>query len=115
MAVERIKEYSNELEQEADWDHGSTKPSTEWPQSGQVTFDDYSMRYREGLDLVVKGISCNIRGGEKIGIVGRTGAGKSSLTVGLFRLVEKAGGQVRFIFFVTRFAVTNLKEQFSGQ
>ena len=52
------------------------------------------MRYREGLDLVLKSICCEVVGGEKIGIVGRTGAGKSSLTMALFRLVEAAEGQI---------------------
>ncbi len=51
-------------------------------------------RYREGLDLVLKGITCKILSGEKIGIVGRTGAGKSSLTLALFRVIESAGGSI---------------------
>ncbi len=88
VAVERIKEYSQELEQEADWEHGQSKPDKDWPNAGAVSFQDYGMRYRPGLDLVVKHISCDISGGEKVGIVGRTGAGKSSLTVALFRQVE---------------------------
>ena len=59
-----------------------------------VDFDKYSLRYRDGLPLVLKNIVCQIRDGEKVGIVGRTGAGKSSLTVGMFRLVEPATGRI---------------------
>ena len=51
-------------------------------------------RYREGLDLVLKGVSFVIGPGEKVGIVGRTGAGKSSLTLSLFRMIEAAGGKI---------------------
>lgn len=56
-----------------------------WPADGQVRFNDYKVRYRDGLDLVLKGITVSIEGGQKVGIVGRTGAGKSSLTLALFR------------------------------
>lgn len=59
-----------------------------------MSFSNYQVRYREGLDLVLKGITCDIQGGEKVGIVGRTGAGKSSLTLGLFRIIEAAGGSI---------------------
>ena len=52
------------------------------------------MRYRDGLPLVLNKISASIKAGEKIGIIGRTGAGKSSLTVGMFRLVEPANGKI---------------------
>jgi ATP-binding cassette subfamily C (CFTR/MRP) protein 1 len=92
VAVERIKEYSD-LPQEASWkSNDGEKPSNDWPQSGAVNFNQYAMRYRDGLDLVIKGISCDISGGEKVGIVGRTGAGKSSLTMAMFRLCEPAEG-----------------------
>ena len=60
-----------------------------------IFFSGLGMRYREGLDLVIKSIDAKIKGGEKIGIVGRTGAGKSSLTVALFRLVEPAQGSIK--------------------
>ena len=93
VAVERIKEYS-EIANEADWTSKNAPPSN-WPDCGGVQFVDYGMRYREGLDLVVKNINANVKGGEKIGIVGRTGAGKSSLTVALFRLVEPAEGTIK--------------------
>ncbi|XP_033614349.1 multidrug resistance-associated protein 1 isoform X3 [Fukomys damarensis] len=93
VAVERLKEYS-ETEKEAPWQIQETAPPSNWPQVGRVEFRDYSLRYREDLDLVLKHINFIIEGGEKVGIVGRTGAGKSSLTLGLFRVNESAGGEI---------------------
>ncbi|XP_036366499.1 multidrug resistance-associated protein 1-like [Octopus sinensis] len=92
VSVERIDEYTK-TENEAAWvtDH---RPDPSWPQEGNIDFENFDLRYRPGLELVLKGITCHIKGGEKIGIVGRTGAGKSSLTVSLFRLIEGAGGTI---------------------
>ncbi|KAG8293322.1 Canalicular multispecific organic anion transporter 1 [Homalodisca vitripennis] len=92
VSVERIKEYAD-LPQEAAW-VVEPRPKPEWPTQGVVKFQDYQVRYREGLDLVLKGISFTVSGSEKIGIVGRTGAGKSSLTLCLFRIIEAAGGHI---------------------
>ncbi|XP_016987827.1 multidrug resistance-associated protein 1 isoform X8 [Drosophila rhopaloa] len=94
VSVERIKEYG-ETKQEAAWEleQDKSKPKN-WPQEGRVEFQNFQVRYREGLDLVLRGVSFDIRGGEKVGIVGRTGAGKSSLTLALFRIIEAAGGRI---------------------
>eukprot|EP00127_Corallochytrium_limacisporum_P007530 Clim_evm52s253 gene=Clim_evmTU52s253 len=67
---------------------------SQWPTEGRVVFREYAVRYRKGLDLVLKDINVHIEGGEKIGVCGRTGAGKSSLTLGLFRLIEPASGNI---------------------
>ncbi|XP_066560841.1 ATP-binding cassette sub-family C member 3 isoform X2 [Amia ocellicauda] len=93
VAVERVKEYS-ETEMEAPWDIEDKKPPPEWPALGNVEFHNYSVRYRKGLDLVLKNLTLSVKGGEKIGIVGRTGAGKSSMTLCLFRILEAAGGEI---------------------
>uniref|UniRef100_A0A3B4BUZ0 ATP-binding cassette, sub-family C (CFTR/MRP), member 3 n=1 Tax=Pygocentrus nattereri TaxID=42514 RepID=A0A3B4BUZ0_PYGNA len=93
VAVERVKEYS-ETPPEAPWEVEDKKPPGDWPSEGNVEFVDYSVRYRAGLDLVLRNISLKVKGGEKIGIVGRTGAGKSSMTLCLFRLLEAAGGEI---------------------
>uniref|UniRef100_A0A8D2LRY7 Multidrug resistance-associated protein 1 n=1 Tax=Varanus komodoensis TaxID=61221 RepID=A0A8D2LRY7_VARKO len=69
-------------------------PPSSWPHKGQVEFRDYGLRYRDDMDLVLRNISISIDGGEKVGIVGRTGAGKSSLTLGLFRINEAAEGEI---------------------
>lgn len=91
VAIERIEQYTN-LSQEAPWKLNEIEKS--WPQHGEIEFSNYQLRYREGLDLVLKGISFSIKECEKVGIVGRTGAGKSSLTLALFRIVEAAGGKI---------------------
>jgi ABC-type multidrug transport system fused ATPase/permease subunit len=93
VAVERISEYQ-QVPQEAMWVDPEKRPQADWPEKGNVNFKNFGLRYRDGLDLVIKNISCSILGGEKIGIVGRTGAGKSSLTVALFRIVEAAEGLI---------------------
>ena len=92
VSVERVKEYQ-ETPQEAD-SQTSNDPDSSWPEHGKITFDHYSTRYRPGLDLVLSDISCSIQSGEKIGIVGRTGAGKSSITLSLFRIIESAMGAI---------------------
>lgn len=93
VAVERIKEYA-ETKQEAPWDIPNTKLPQNWPDVGKVHFKNLEVRYREGLELVLRGVTFTVSGGEKVGIVGRTGAGKSSLTLSLFRIIEAAGGQI---------------------
>ncbi|XP_041065533.1 canalicular multispecific organic anion transporter 1 [Carcharodon carcharias] len=92
VSVERVSEYTK-LDNEAPWvmDH---RPEKDWPDKGEIKFLDYEVRYRPELDLVLHGLTCDIRPNEKIGIVGRTGAGKSSLTNCLFRIIESAGGKI---------------------
>lgn len=93
VAVERVKEYS-ESPTEAPWVIEQNRPAQSWPDTGNVRFNNYSVRYREGLDLVLKDLDLSISGGEKVGIVGRTGAGKSSMTLCLFRIIEAANGGI---------------------
>ena len=73
---EKLREKENDLYEKA------------WPGEGKVTFKDYSMKYRDDCDLALKDICIEINPGEKIGIIGRTGSGKSSLTLSLFRIIE---------------------------
>jgi ATP-binding cassette subfamily C (CFTR/MRP) protein 1 len=93
VSVERIKEYT-ELQREAP-PISDTRPPLDWPKDGRIEFSNVQLRYREGLELVLKGVSLSVGKHEKLGIVGRTGAGKSTITLGLFRLVELAGGSIR--------------------
>uniref|UniRef100_A0A1I8GXG4 ABC-type glutathione-S-conjugate transporter n=1 Tax=Macrostomum lignano TaxID=282301 RepID=A0A1I8GXG4_9PLAT len=93
VSVERLEEYAS-IATEAEWDVPETRPPPNWPDRGSVSMHDLAVRYRDGLELVLHGLTCDVKPGEKVGIVGRTGAGKSSLTLCLFRIVEAARGRV---------------------
>jgi len=97
VCVERVLDYIATVEGEADYEIESRKPPLEWPQRGEIQFKKVNLRYRQGLDLVLKNVSFGVNAGEKVGVVGRTGAGKSSLTAALFRIIEIAdpeGGSI---------------------
>lgn len=110
--MERLFHYGEKLEQEAPSHIPETQPPKDWPREGKVDAKDLVMAYRPGLPNVLKGLSMSVKGGEKIGVVGRcaasrslddrlrltllvrTGAGKSSIMMALFRIVELSGGEI---------------------
>ena len=91
--VERVKTFL-EVEQEAPQRIPETQPSHDWPSKGAVEFEHYFTRYRPDLEPVLRDLTLKISAGEKVGIVGRTGAGKSSLAMALFRGLEADGGRI---------------------
>jgi ATP-binding cassette subfamily C (CFTR/MRP) protein 1 len=95
-SVERVLFYSNNIAAEAPSEvPENDPPHGAWPTKGEIEIKHASMRYRDG-PMVLKDLSLSIAGGEKIGVVGRTGSGKSSLMVVLFRIseLEADGGQI---------------------
>ncbi|KAF4589649.1 ATP-dependent bile acid permease [Ophiocordyceps camponoti-floridani] len=92
-AIERVKEYLD-LDQEAAAVIEDRRPPVSWPAQGTVEFVDYTTRYRSDLEPVLRGISLRIQGRQKVGIVGRTGAGKSSLALAIFRALEAERGRI---------------------
>lgn len=93
VSVERIKQFSS-IQPEAAWHIEDRLPPPNWPTHGNVELKDVEVRYRPNTPLVIKGITLSIKGGEKIGVVGRTGSGKSTLIQVLFRLIEPTGGKI---------------------
>ncbi|KAF0698068.1 Aste57867_11288 [Aphanomyces stellatus] len=94
IAPERVHEYAH-VPSEGARETTTTTPAQLWPTDGAITFDNVSFRYKDDDPLVLKHVSFAIRAGEKIGVVGRTGAGKSSLMMTLFRINEVATGTIR--------------------
>ncbi|KAL6602858.1 hypothetical protein ACP70R_043219 [Stipagrostis hirtigluma subsp. patula] len=93
VSVERIKQYMH-LPSEPPAIIPEHRPPISWPQEGRIDLHDLKVRYRPNAPLVLKGITCTFAAGNKIGVVGRTGSGKSTLISSLFRLVEPAGGRI---------------------
>ena len=93
ICVERIRQMSS-LHPEAPQVVEAHRPPPSWPSQGRLEFRELSVRYREGMPLVLRSLSCSIGGGEKVGVVGRTGSGKSTLVQALFRMLEAEGGGV---------------------
>ncbi|PKY06331.1 ATP-dependent bile acid permease [Aspergillus campestris IBT 28561] len=92
-SVERVKEYLD-VEQEAPPVVPDSRPPADWPADGAVDFINYTTRYRADLEPVLRNVSFAVQPGEKVGIVGRTGAGKSSLALALFRGLEAEKGRI---------------------
>ena len=91
--VERVKEYMD-VEQEAKAHIPENRPAGDWPSRGAIRFINYATRYRDDLAPVLKNLNFDIKAEEKVGIVGRTGAGKSSLALALFRGLEAVEGKI---------------------
>uniref|UniRef100_A0A453QSR7 ABC transporter domain-containing protein n=2 Tax=Aegilops tauschii subsp. strangulata TaxID=200361 RepID=A0A453QSR7_AEGTS len=93
ISVERVNQYMD-IQSEAAEVVEENRPSPDWPQDGNVELRDLKIRYRKDAPLVLHGITCRFEAGNKIGIVGRTGSGKTTLIGALFRLVEPADGKI---------------------
>lgn len=92
VAVERVNEYAK-MATEPREEEGR-KPPHSWPTEGALAIRNLRLKYRPGLPEVLRGITCDIKGGEKIGVCGRTGAGKSSFVAALFRLADEQKGLI---------------------
>ncbi|KAM7463733.1 hypothetical protein LguiA_031854 [Lonicera macranthoides] len=93
ISVERLNQYMH-VPSEAPEVIEQTRPPVNWPATGKVVIEDLQIKYRPDTPLVLRGISCTFEGGHRIGIVGRTGSGKTTLIGALFRLVEPVGGKI---------------------
>ncbi|XP_017979302.1 PREDICTED: ABC transporter C family member 8 isoform X2 [Theobroma cacao] len=93
ISVERIKQFMH-LPAEPPAIIEDNRPPSSWPPKGRIELQELKIRYRPNAPLVLKGISCTFREGTRVGVVGRTGSGKTTLISALFRLVEPASGKI---------------------
>ncbi|KAG8363494.1 hypothetical protein BUALT_Bualt19G0028200 [Buddleja alternifolia] len=93
ISVERILQYSN-LASEAPLVIEDSRPPANWPEIGNIRFSNLQIRYAEHLPSVLKNITCTFPGRKKVGVVGRTGSGKSTLIQAIFRIVEPREGSI---------------------
>ncbi|TQE09775.1 hypothetical protein C1H46_004549 [Malus baccata] len=93
ISIERIYQYS-QIPSEAPSVIEDSQPPSTWPENGAIDIIDLKVRYKENLPVVLHGVTCSFPGGKNIGIVGRTGSGKSTLIQALFRLIEPSAGRI---------------------
>jgi len=93
ISVERILQFTN-IPSEAPLVIEDCRPKPEWPTDGRIELENLQVQYNPALPVVLKGITCTFPGKKKIGVVGRTGSGKSTLIQALFRVVEPSGGRI---------------------
>lgn len=93
ISVERVLQFSN-IPSEAPLVIEDCRPKPDWPTKGTIELENLQVQYKPTLPVVLKGISCTFPGEKKIGVVGRTGSGKSTLIQALFRVVEPSGGRI---------------------
>ncbi|XP_023742688.1 ABC transporter C family member 10 [Lactuca sativa] len=93
VSVERLEQYMH-IPSEASEIIEENRPSRNWPSIGRIVIQNLKIRYQPNSPLVLQGINCVFEGGHKIGIVGRTGSGKTTLISALFRLVEPTEGRI---------------------
>ncbi|KAL8152436.1 hypothetical protein V2J09_010196 [Rumex salicifolius] len=109
-SVERIGTYVD-LPSEAPAVIESNRPPPAWPSSGSIKFEDVVLRYRPELPAVLHGVSFSVSPSDKVGIVGRTGAGKSSMLNALFRIVELEKGRILIDDYdIAKFGLTDLRK-----
>ncbi|KAJ3169411.1 Canalicular multispecific organic anion transporter 2 [Geranomyces variabilis] len=106
VAVERICKHID-LPLEAPVTTAAVVPEA-WPSVGTIEFKNYSTRYTPDGDLVLRDVNLSIRNGEKIGIAGRTGSGKSTLMLALFRLIEQADASPNSGIFIDGIPISTL-------
>ncbi|XP_073268598.1 ABC transporter C family member 12 isoform X5 [Populus alba] len=112
-SVERVSTYID-LPSEAPAIDKNNRPPPSWPLSGLIKFTDVVLRYRPELPPVLHGLSFAVSPSEKLGIVGRTGAGKSSMLNALFRIVELERGEITIDGCdITKFGLTDLRRALS--
>ncbi|KAG0296659.1 hypothetical protein BGZ97_004481 [Linnemannia gamsii] len=92
-SVERVVEYMD-LEEEPPAIIEGSRPPAAWPYAGEIVIDHLTMRYAPDTPDVIKDISFSIKAGEKVGVVGRTGSGKSTFAISLFRFMDPVKGTI---------------------